>query len=159
MCCSCRNICKHRSFCANGCPAILFMKPSSPLRRSSMNESSKSPSSPRNGNCRFHALPGRAGTTIYRERGRQTVSQWWGKGEPDKRLGRCLNTASFVPLLAELFIITGYSSRTHPPTLLSRSNSLRSHSKSLYRRITRDSFTLNTGRFVWNMEKRPRNGQ
>lgn len=38
--------------------------------------------------------------------------------------------------------------QNNPPTLLSRSSSLRSHSKSLYLRSTRDSFTLKTGRLV-----------
>lgn len=32
--------------------------------------------------------------------------------------------------------------------LLSRSNSFRNHSKSLYLRLTLDSLTLNTGKFV-----------
>ena len=36
-------------------------------------------------------------------------------------------------------------------TLLSRSNSHRSHSKSLYLLLTLDSFTRKTGRFVWNI--------
>lgn len=63
---SCRNMCRQRSFCASGCPAILLMNASRPFRRSSMKFSSKSPSSPRKGICRFQALPGRGGTTIYK---------------------------------------------------------------------------------------------
>lgn len=38
-------------------------------------------------------------------------------------------------------------------TLLSRSNSFLSHSKSLYRRLTLDSFTRNTGKFVWKSNR------
>lgn len=88
-------MCKQRSFCANGCPATLLMNCSSPFRRSSMKSSSNRPSSPRNGICRFQALPGSGGTTI----------------------------------------------------LLSRSSSLRNHSKSEYRRRTLDSFNLKIGKF------------
>lgn len=69
---------------------------SSPCLRSSMKDSSKMPSSPRNGSCRFKAFPGSGGTTI----------------------------------------------------LLSRSSSFFSHSKSLYRLLTHDSFNLKIGRFV-----------
>ena len=48
----------------------LLMNCSRPFRRSSMNSSSKIPSSRRRkaGICRFHALPGNAGTTICRRR-------------------------------------------------------------------------------------------
>lgn len=35
-----------------------------PFLRSSMNSSSKMPSSPRKGSCLFRALPGKGGTTI-----------------------------------------------------------------------------------------------
>lgn len=42
----------------------LLMNCSRPARRSSMKESSKRPSSLRNGSCLFRALPGRDGTTI-----------------------------------------------------------------------------------------------
>lgn len=38
-------------------------------------------------------------------------------------------------------------------TLLSRSSSFFSHSKSLYRLLTHDSFNLKIGRFVCNKEK------
>lgn len=65
---SCKNIWRHRSFCASGWPAILLIKLSSPFRRSSMKFSSNKPSSPRNGICRFQALPGNGGTTIYKWR-------------------------------------------------------------------------------------------
>ena len=44
----------------------LLMNCSRPDRRSSMKTSSKRPSSARNGNCLFRALPGRDGTTIWR---------------------------------------------------------------------------------------------
>ena len=64
MCGSCKNMWRHLSFWARGWPATLLMNISSPLRRSSMKSSSKSPSSPRNGICLFHALPGSGGTTI-----------------------------------------------------------------------------------------------
>ena len=37
-------------------------------------------------------------------------------------------------------------------TLLSLSNSLRSHSKSLYLLLTVDSFSLKIGKFVWNKQ-------
>lgn len=63
---SCRNMCKQRSFWANGWPAILFTNCSKPFRRSSMKFSSKIPSSPRNGIWRFQAFPGNGGTTIWK---------------------------------------------------------------------------------------------
>lgn len=44
--------------------------------------------------------------------------------------------------------MTVYHHESNPLTLLSLSNSFLSHSKSLYRRLTLDSLTLNTGRFV-----------
>ncbi len=48
----------------------LLMNCSRPNRRSSMKDSSKRPSSPRNGNCLLKALPGRDGTTIWRCQGK-----------------------------------------------------------------------------------------
>ena len=42
----------------------LFTKISNPFLLSSMKSSSNIPSSPLNGICRFHALPGKGGTTI-----------------------------------------------------------------------------------------------
>lgn len=47
----------------------LLMNCSKPTRRCSMKESSKRPSSWRNGSCLFRALPGRDGTTICRVAG------------------------------------------------------------------------------------------
>lgn len=70
MLASCRNICRHRSFCASGCPAILLTNTSRPFRRSSMNCSSKIPSSDRNGICSFQAFEGSGGTTICKRRWR-----------------------------------------------------------------------------------------
>lgn len=52
----------------------LLMNSSRPFRRSSMKDSSKRPSSGRNGSCLFRALPGRAGTTIWE---RQRLTQVW----------------------------------------------------------------------------------
>lgn len=49
------------------------MNCSRPIRRSSMKDSSKRPSSERNGNCLFRALPGRDGTTICRCKGSTQV--------------------------------------------------------------------------------------
>lgn len=46
--------------------AYLLTNCSRPCLRSSMKSSSNIPSSPRNGSCRFRALPGRGGTTIWR---------------------------------------------------------------------------------------------
>lgn len=46
----------------------LLMNCSKPTRRSSMKESSKRPSSWRNGSCLFSALPGRDGTTICKDK-------------------------------------------------------------------------------------------
>lgn len=47
----------------------LLINCSRPDLRSSMNDSSKRPSSLRKGNCLFRALPGRGGTTIWRRQG------------------------------------------------------------------------------------------
>ena len=92
------------------------MNCSNPLRRSSMNSSSNIPSSRRRnaGICRFHALLGNAGTTIY--------------DENNSILDIRHRSVSF--------------------TLLSRSSSLRNHSKSEYRRRTEHSFNRKTGKFV-----------
>lgn len=47
-----------------GHQAYLLINCSNPCLRSSMKDSSKMPSSPRNGSCRFKAFPGSGGTTI-----------------------------------------------------------------------------------------------
>jgi len=47
-----------------GHQAYLLINCSSPCLRSSMKDSSKMPSSPRKGSCRFKAFPGSGGTTI-----------------------------------------------------------------------------------------------
>lgn len=65
---SCKNICRQRSFCANGWPATLLINCSKPFLRSSIKSSSKMPSSLRNGSWRFQAFPGNCGTTIFESR-------------------------------------------------------------------------------------------
>lgn len=72
----------------------LLMNCSRPARRSSMKESSKRPSSLRNGSCLFRALPGRDGTTIwgieghiYEEDWKHWRYVWWTLGHLENLLG------------------------------------------------------------------------
>lgn len=148
-------MCRHRSFCASGCPAILLINPSSPFRRSSMNASSNRPSSPRNGNCRFHALPGRDGTTICKTY-ILIKSHWKTKVQSEREREREYWESTALSrrrTLASHWHHDTPASQLNTPTLLSRSSSFLSHSKSLYLRSTRESFTLNTGRFVCKIRR------
>lgn len=121
----------------------LLMNCSSPIRRSSMKVSSKMPSSGRNGSSLFRALPGRFGTTIW-ERHWSTQAQ--------QRLNTMVQRAS----AAHISISASWGSspasltnhRRSTLTLLSRSSSIFSHSKSLYLLFTQESFNLKIGRFV-----------
>lgn len=129
------------------------MNCSKPCLLSSMKDSSKMPSSPRKGSWRFKALPGSGGTTIWKQRecltGEQNLNpsraqlDWWKKSisVADGRKFICINFVVKFRSYTEWIL-------SFALTLLSRSNSFFSHSKSLYRRLTQDSFSLKMGRFV-----------
>lgn len=120
----------------------LLINCSRPRRRSSMKDSSKRPSSGRNGSCLFRALPGRAGTTIWES----VVETSMVKIKHDPRGSCCTHLYQHVLKLE--------SNQTNQPpllltlTLLSLSSSLFNHSKSLYLLFTHESFNLKMGRFV-----------
>ena len=106
------------------------MNSSRPSRLFSIKLSSKMPSSLRKGSCLLMDLLGSGGTIIY--------------------------NAIKIFVLRTLFLETTKKVRKKEnqsllcTTLLSLSSSFLSHSKSEYRLRTLDSFSLKTGRFVWN---------
>lgn len=134
-----------------------------PFLRSSMNSSSKIPSSPRKGSCLLSALPGKGGTTIwkiivlhtwvYSQNTQIQVNNLLSSLKRDFKDNLHYNAFYLVSLIINknMFIIKWWLISVFL-TLLSLSSSFLSHSKSLYRRLTLDSLTLNTGKLVWKEE-------
>lgn len=156
------------------CSTYLFRNCSRPCLLSSMKESSNIPSSPLNGSWRIRALPGRGGTTTWDKKEQLNINRrfieylrktFFINSQTKKSDVRTIKSKMFKRILqlstkyiADAIGVVSLveETRTQSPlwlTLLSRSSSALSHSKSLYLLRTLDSFSLKMGRLVCGHKK------